>query len=413
MSAELKALREKMANIATEARAKLSEVTDATPEDRAAEVEREFDAMMADHDKLEERAARLERADVAERKLAQIDERTSAVFEAKQSRAITFDAGVDYRSAFNEYLRNGFGDLPSEMRAVLRENRAQSAGTNSEGGFTVPTELIPELIKSMANYSPMFDENITRQLVTASGNPITMPTTNDTANLATLLGENTAASEVDAVFGQITLNAFKYTSGLIKVSNELLQDTAINLEAELRGLMAERFGRGVGAALTTGTGSAQPRGIVTAAGAGITGAVSTISFDNLIDLQHSVDPAYRQAPSTRYMFNDSTLQALRKIKDSEGNYIWQPANVQTGVGATILGEQYIINQAMASIGASAVSVLYGDMEKFIVRRARPIDIKRLDERFAEADQVAFVGFVRVDSEILDSAAIKKLTHAAS
>lgn len=411
--AEVKNLREKMANLATEARSKLSQLTDATPEARAIEIEGEFDAMMAEHDKIEERVARLDRAEEAERKLAQIDARTSAVFEAKQSRAITYGEVVNYRAAFNEYLRCGFGDLSSEMRDVLRENRAQSSGVNSEGGFTVPTELIPELIKSMANYSPMFDENITRQLVTASGNPITMPTTNDTANVATLLGENTAASEVDAVFGQITLNAFKFTSGLIKVSNELLQDTAINLEAELRGLMAERFGRGVGAALTTGTGSAQPRGIVTAAGSGITGAESTISFDNLIDLQHSVDPAYRRAPSTRYMFNDSTLQALRKIKDSEGNYIWQPASVQTGVGATILGEQYIINQAMASIGASAVSVLYGDMEKFIVRRARPIDIKRLDERFAEADQVAFVGFVRVDSEILDDAAIKKLTHAAA
>jgi HK97 family phage major capsid protein len=411
--ADTKALREKMANLAIEARAKLSEVADNTPEERAAEIEREFDAMMAEHDKLEERVGRMERAEAAQRKLEEINERTAAPVETKQSRAIEFDASVDYRSAFGEYLRHGFGDLPSEMRAALRENRAQSAGTNSEGGFTVPTELIPELIKSMAAYSPLFDENITRQLVTASGNPLTMPTTNDTSKTAVLLAENTAATDNDAVFGQVTLGAYKYTSGLIKVSNELLQDTAINLEAELRGLMAERFGRGVGAALTTGTGSNQPNGIVTAAGAGITGAVSTISFDNLIDLQHSVDPAYRRAPSTAFMFNDSTLQTLRKIKDSEGNYIWQPASVATGAAATILGEQYVINQAMANIGASAVSVLYGDMQKFIVRRARPIDIKRLDERFAEADQVAFVGFVRVDSTILDSAAIKKLTHAAS
>jgi HK97 family phage major capsid protein len=411
--AETKALREKMANLAIEARAKLEEVNDETPEDRAQEVEREFDAMMAEHDKLEERVSRMERAEAAQRKLEAIDERTAAPVEAKQSRAIEFDAEVDYRSAFGEYLRYGFGDLPGEMRAALRENRAQSAGTNSEGGFTVPTELIPELIKSMAAYSPLFDENITRQLVTASGNPLTMPTTNDTSKTAVLLAENATASANDAVFGQVTLGAYKYTSGLIKVSNELLQDTAINLETELRGLMAERFGRGVGAALTTGTGSNQPNGIVTAAGAGITGAVSTISFDDLIDLQHSVDPAYRRAPSTAFMFNDSTLQALRKIKDDEGNYIWQPASVATGAAATILGEQYVINQAMANIGASAVSVLYGDMQKFIVRRARPIDIKRLDERFAEADQVAFVGFVRVDSTILDSAAIKKLTHAAS
>ncbi len=409
--AEAKDLREKMAKLATEARSKLSEVTDETPEERAGEIEREFDAMMAEHDKLAERVERMEKLDDAQRKLEAINERTAAPVEAKESREINVSGEIDYRGAFNEYLRYGFGDLPREAREALRENRAQSAGTNSEGGFTVPTELIPELIKSMVAYSPMFDENVTRQLVTAAGNPLTMPTVDDTGNTAVLLGENSAASDDDTAFGQVTLGAYKYTSGLIKVSNELLQDTAINLESELRLLMAERFGRGVGAALTTGTGSSQPTGIVTAAGAGVTGSASAIDFDDLIDLQHSVDSAYRRSPNTALMFNDSTLQALRKIKDNDGNYIWQPASVQTGAAATILGESYVINPAMSDIGTGNVSVLYGDMEKFIVRRARPIDIKRLDERYAEADQVAFVGFARVDSAILDSAAIKKLTHA--
>ncbi len=411
--AEIKDLREKMANIATEARSKLSEVADDTPEERAAEIEREFDAMMADHDKLAERVARMEKLDDAQRKLEAINERTAAPMEAKESREINVSDEIDYRGAFNEYLRHGFGDLPREAREALREHRAQSAGTNSEGGFTVPTELIPELIKSMVAYSPLFDENVTRQLVTAAGNPLTMPTTNDTGNTAVLLAENTAASEDDATFGQVTLGAFKFTSGLIKVSNELLQDTAINLEAELRSLMAERFGRGIGASLTTGTGSDQPTGIVTGAGTGFEAGATAITFDDLIELQHSVDSAYRRSPNTAFMFNDSTLKALRKIKDSEGNYIWQPASVQTGAAETILGETYVVNPAMADIGAENVSVLYGDMEKFIVRRARPIDIKRLDERYAEADQVAFVGFARVDSKVLDNAAIKKLTHAAS
>ncbi len=408
--AEVKDLREKMANIATEARSKLSEVTDETPEERAGEIEREFDAMMADHDKLAERVERMEKLDDAQRKLEAINERTAAPMEAKESREINVSDEIDYRGAFNEYLRHGFGDLPREAREALREHRAQSAGTNSEGGFTVPEELIPELIKSMVAYSPLFDENITRQLVTSAGNPLTMPTTNDTGNTAVLLAENAAASEDDATFGQITLGAFKFTSGLIKVSNELLQDTAINLEAELRSLMAERFGRGIGASLTTGSGSSEPTGIVTSAGAGVTADPSAISFDDLIDLQHSVDPAYRSAPTTSFMFNDSTLQALRKLKDNEDNYIWQPASVQTGAAATILGETYVVNQAMADIGTTNVSVLYGDMQKFIVRRARPIDIKRLDERYAEADQVAFVGFARVDSAMLDNAAIKKITH---
>lgn len=409
--ADTKDLREKMAKLATEARAKLDEVQDDTPAERSAEIEREFDAMMAEHDTVSERVERMEKVDAAERDLAAINERTQAPIEHKQSRHIDISGQMDYRGAFNEYLRFGFGDLPSEARDALREHRAQTVGTNSEGGFTVPEELIPELIKSMVAYSPMFDENVTRQLVTAAGNPLTMPTVNDTGNTAVLLSESIAASEDDTEFGQVTLGAYKYTSGMIKVSNELLQDTAINLEAELRTLMAERFGRGIGAALTTGSGSSQPTGIVTGATSGVSAAASTLDFDDMIELEHSVNSAYRRSPNTAFMFNDATLSALRKLKDGNDNYIWQPANVQTGAGATILGHTYVINPAMADIGTSNVSVLFGDMEKFIVRRARPIDIKRLDERYAEADQVAFVGFARVDSAVLDDAAIKKLTHA--
>lgn len=411
--ANAKELREQQARILTEARAKFDEIKDSTPAERAAEIEREFDAMMADHDKIGERLQRMERAETAQRALEQIDLRTAAPVEARQSRNIEIDARPEYREVFRNFLVHGAADLSAEERAILREHRAQSVGTDSAGGFTVPTEFVAELVVSMAAYSPMFDQNVTRQLVTASGAPIEMPTLNDLSNTAVLLAENTAAAEDDTTFGQVTLSAYKYTSGLIKVSAELMQDSAINVEAEIRRLMAVRFGRGVGAALTTGTGSSQPSGIVTGASAGVTGAASAITFDNLIDLQHSVDPAYRVSPNAAFMFNDATLQALRKLKDNDGNYIWQAANVQTGAGPTLLGQRYVVNQAMANIGASNVSVLFGDMDKYIVRRARDIDIKRLDERYAEADQIAFVGFVRVDGRMLDTAAIKKLTHAAS
>jgi len=409
----IKELREQQARISTEAQAKFNEITDDTPESRVVEIEREFDAMMEACDKLEDRANKLAKAEAHQRKAEEIDFSTAAPVESRQSREVQIDKKPEYREIFRDFLRHGVSEMSAEERSILREHRAQSVGTDSAGGFTVPTEFVAELVSSMVAYSPMFDESVTRQLVTASGNPLEMPTNDDTGNTAVLLAENTAASEDDTTFGQITLGAYKYTSGLIKVSAELMQDSAINVEAEIRRMMAKRFGRGVGAALTTGTGSSQPNGIVTAAGTGTSALVSSITFDNLIDLQHSVDPAYREAPNTVFMFNDATLQALRKIKDSDGNYIWQAANVQTGAGPTILGERYVVNQGMADIGASAVSVLYGDMEKYVVRRARDIDIKRLDERYAEADQVAFVGFTRVDGEILDSAAIKKLTHAAA
>jgi HK97 family phage major capsid protein len=411
----LKELREKQQKLVADARTKLDEIKDDTPEERAAEIEREYDAIMAEHDKLDKRAEREEqqleaerlaeeRANAGDHRRPQGSDRTNE--NRGRENALTYD------DAFASYVR--FEELTPELRAVMREHRAQAVGTDSAGGYTVPTGFLNELIRSMVAYSPMFDENLTRQLVTASGNQIEIPTTDDTGNTAVLIAENAAAAEDDMTFGQIVLDAYKYTSGLIKVSAELMQDSAINVEAEIRAAMAVRFGRGIGAALTTGDGSAKPHGIVAAAGAGPTSAAgAAITFDDLIELQHSIDPAYRGAASTAFMMNDGTLKSVRKLKDANDNYIWQPANVQTGAPASLLGERYVINQAMANIALNSRSVLFGDMNKYVVRRVRDVSIRRLDELFAVNDQTAFVGFARVDGEILDTAAIKALVQAAA
>ena len=236
----------------------------------------------------------------------------------------------------------------------------------------------------------------------------------DTANVGVLLAENTADTDQDLVFTNRVLDAFKYSTRSIKVSEELLQDTAIDIEAIIREAFAERIGRIVNQHLTVGTGTAQPNGIVTAAGAGFTAAaVAAVSFDDLIELEHSVDPAYRSDPSCRWMLRDTTLKLLRKLKDLEGNYIWQPADFRSGAPASLLGYPYSINQAMAAVGASARSVVFGPMNRYVVRRVRELAVKRLVERFAEAHQVGFLGFARFDGELLDANAIKALAHPAS
>ena len=113
------------------------------------------------------------------------------------------------------------------------------------------------------------------------------------------------------------------------------------------------------------------------------------------------------------MFNDSTLLSMRKLKDGDGNYLWQPADARTGAPATILGYGFAINQAVDSLAAAKKAVLFGDFSKYVVRRVREFAVRRLDERYAEFDQVGFIGFARYDGELLDTAAVKHLITAAS
>jgi HK97 family phage major capsid protein len=278
----------------------------------------------------------------------------------------------------------------------------------------VPQGFVAELVKRLLAWGPMLDPGITRQVETTSGNQLDWPGMDDTANMGAILAENTVDTEQDIAFNNRQLDAFKYTTKIIRVSEELLQDSALDIEAIVRDAMAERLGRIVNQHLTAGTGTAQPNGIVTAASAGpAAAAAANIGFDDLIELEHAIDPAYRADPSCRWMMHDGTLKRLRKVKDTEGNYIWQPSDVRSGAPATLLGYGYSINQAMAQVGASARSVVFGPFNRYIVRRVRELIIKRLVERYADFHQVGFIGFARFDGELLDANAVKALVHPAS
>src|SRR3546814_6070298 len=127
----------------------------------------------------------------------------------------------------------------------------------------------------------------------------------------------------------------------------------------------------------------------------------------------SIDPAYRAASTCRFMFNDSTLLSMRKLKDGDGNYLWQPADGRTGAPATVLGYGFALNQAMDSLAAAKKALLFGDFNKYVVRRFREFAVRRLDERYAEYDPVGFIGFARDYGELLDTAAVKHLITAAT
>ena len=414
--ADIKDLREKMARIATEARAKLSEVTDETPEARASEVEREFDAMMADHDKLAAKAERLEKVEAALRAGEQVDLSKRPTFEQRSAPAVDEGFKMDYRAAFAEMIAAG-GDayVDAEVRNVLKEYRVQTGGTNSAGGFTVPVELATFIEKAMIATGPMYTSNLFTVINSADGRTFNIPTIDDTSVAAEAHTEGTQPTDdggKDATFAQKSLSAYAFDSEWIRWSAELNADSILNMESLLGELIGERLGRIANSKLTTGSGSSDVEGIVTNSAAGKTAAATAaVTADEIIDLIHSVDPAYRTAPSTAIMMNDSTLAAIRKLKDGDGNYLWQMGNYQAGIPQNLLGYNVVVNQAMDSLAAAKKVILFGDMSKFYVRKVGAPSIYVARERFAP--DYGILGYIRFDGVLTNTAAIKHLITAAS
>lgn len=423
----IKELREQMARIATEARAKFNEITDKTDEARAAEIEREFDAMMAEHDKLQERAERMQKLEKAEAALRSGDPRRPVGSDGEQ-RGVDEGKPIQYREAFHAYLRSmgNTGMLSPEERAVLKagyseikaEERAQTTA-DAAGGYTVPTELMNVLIKSMAAWGPMYDEDVATVITTTGGGVITMPTVNDVSTAVVADTEGVTLTDdggSDVTFGEKSLSAYAFNTEWLRVSKALADDSIMAMEQVLGDLLGERLGRRANVELTTGNGSTAPNGIVTASSLGKTTVGTTaITADEIIDLLHSVNPAYRQSPKAAFMFNDTTLATIRKLKDGDGNYLWQMGNVQQGVPGTLLGYRYYINQAMASIPASASAsrvMLFGDIGKYYVRKVgAPLIGAIQDKDFWPGFGVA--GYIRFDGELADAAAVKHMITAAA
>jgi HK97 family phage major capsid protein len=422
MRAEIQRLREEQARIATNARAKFEEITDDTPEDRAAEIEREFDAMMADYDKLGEKIERMERLAEAEERANQGDPRRP---KGENGEARGGDDGEEptYGEVYARAIRFGADQLSQREREILLEGRAemtleeraQATGTDAAGGYTVPTEFSDEIDRAMAAWGPMWDGAIVRVMDTANGREIEWPTVDDTTNTGRIQTENTAVDDDgtdDVQFGQKLLNAYLYNTGMVRVPLQLLQDGAFNMEALLDDLFGERLGRLANSVLTTGTGTNQPNGIVTASALGTTAASATaIVADELVDMMHKVDPAYRASPKCRWQFNDQTLGALRKLKDGQGNFLWQMGDVRSGEPNLLLGKPYSVNQAMADIATGNRPIIFGDHSKYVVRKVMGFQTMTLRERYAENFQIGMLGFKRFDGELLNTAAVKHLAMA--
>lgn len=423
----MKEMREKRARLITEARAERSKITDKTSAADAAEIEARFETIISEAETLGQAITAEERMVAAEASLATADDRAptggSEVRSGDQA-----PQTLEYRSAFYQLMQAG-GDIQNvepEVRNVLRngaanfteEQRAQVAGTGAAGGFLVPDEMMSQIVIAMAAWGPMFDDGFATVITTPGGGSLPIPGVDDTARRA---AKNTAEGQpltddggADAVFTRKTLEDYLYDTEWLRISIQLATGGMANMEGLIGQLLGEGLGRSANDALTTGTGSGEPLGVVTGAGVGkALASLSGFTANEILDLIHSVDAAYRRSPKFGLMFNDDTLLAMNKLVDGQGNYLLRLS--ESGESRIVIGNtstRYTVNQAMDSIGASARPMIAGDMSKYWVRKigSTVIGTDRGKEFFPG---FGMAGYQRLDGTVADPRAIKAMVAPAA
>jgi HK97 family phage major capsid protein len=364
-----------------------------------------------------------------------IDERISGVLDQEQKRKETDDAfdrigqrpitspegvrGPDGAPGNSADLRKFF--LGESGRSFIvpasgTNFRTLSKLSNAAGAYTVPTSFYDQLIAHLIETSGVLQAGPT-VLNTSSGESLQIPKTLTHSSAAIVTEAGTIATS-EPTFGQITLGAYKY-GDLLQVSRELVADTGVDLEGYLAMQVGRALGNALGAHLVTGTGTGQPRGIVTDATTGVTGStgqVGAFNSDNLIDLMFSVIAPYRASSSCGWIVKDSTLAAIRKMREGAGTgqYLWQPG-LQAGVPDTLLGKPIRTDPNVAAPALSAKSVIFGDISQYFVRLVGGgIRFEQSNDFAFNTDLITYRAILRADAALVDlTGAVKVFAGAGT
>ena len=373
----------------------LLDTAGAEKRDLTAEEQEKYDRISAD---LDTRGAIIEQLKADEERAARLD---AAAAELRTDEA---PAGDDTDAETIRAMARG------EVRSYNFEKRDV---LTSSTGSPVPTSFYDQVILKARLVGPMLD--VPTQLNTTSGETIQVPSLSAYSSSATVTAQGANFSESDPTFNSfVNLGAFKY-GFLIQVSREMIEDSGV----DLLGFLADQVGNGLGFnvqnALTVGTGTVQPQGIVAASGSGITGGTGVsgaFTADNLIDLYYSLDGAARLLPGVGWMMNGASIGAVRKLKDTAGNYIFSPA-ADGNQRDLLLGRPVYENPHVASAATSAKSVIAGHMPSYFVRSVGGIRLDRSDDFAFNADLVTFRASMRVDGALPQSSHIKYFIGGAS
>lgn len=371
---------------------------------RITEIKRTLDAI--EKQAIEERALGESRGRHTETTVAKVEiENTRA-----QDAHLAFRAWAKGPEA-NEDEANAAGRLGLNFRRRELEMRALSSVTATQGQASIPDELMRSYVDVQKWFGRV--RNLAEVFPTDTGAPLPIPTTDDTSNTGEIVLDGGAiTTTADPTFGLVTLGAFKYSSKAIIVPWELIQDSNINLAAYLGGKMGERIGRKQNTDFTAGAGTTLPFGVQVQAALGKTAAATNaITWDEVIDLFHSVDIAYRNRPNSAFMMHDTIAAYLRKLKDSQNRYLWE-MSLQAGLPDRAFGQPVIINNDQDSaLSTNKRLVLYGDFNAYKIRDAGAVQVLRADELRILNGQVVFLAFQRSDGNLADTTAVRYLRTA--
>ncbi len=363
-----------------------------------------YDKMEADVVALGKEIERLERQSVIDAELSKATSNPITNTPSKGNEEKTGRASAEYKRSFWNAMHTRAGEgLDPVVRNTLQ------IGTDTEGGYLVPDEFERNLVEALE------EENIFRRLanvITTSSGDRKIPVV-ASKGTASWIDEEGAIPESDDSFGQVSIGAYKLGT-LIKVSEELLNDSVFNLESYISREFARRIGNKEEESFFGGDGSGKPTGILAATGGaqlGVTTAGATaITLDEVLDLFYSLKAPYRN--KAVFVMNDSTVKAIRKLKDSQGQYLWQPS-IQAGTPDTILNRPLYTSAYVPAIAAAAKTVAFGDFSYYWVADRQGRVFKRLNELYAATGQVGFIATQRVDGKLILPEAVKVLQQKAS
>ncbi len=350
--------------------------------------------------------ARLERQEALD---AELNRPVNKPLTGKPGGRADADGGEDKTGrASDDYRKNFWNAMRSKVPMPAVTNALQ-IGTDSEGGYLVPDEYERTLVEALE------EENIFRQMAkvikTSSGDrKIPVVASKGTASW---IDEEGAYPESDDSFGQVSIGAYKLGT-MIKVSEELLNDSVFDLQSYISREFARRIGAKEEEAFFTGDGKGKPLGVLAATGGaetGVTAASATaVTADELMDLYYSLKSPYRK--KSVWVLNDSTIKAIRKLKDNNGQYLWQPS-LTAGAPDMILGRPIKTSAYMPAIAAGAKTIAFGDFSYYWIADRQGRSFKRLNELFAATGQVGFLASQRVDGKMILAEAVKVLVQKAA
>lgn len=412
----IQALRERLAALSNEMNKMLADAGDRVwPKDMQAkydELADEFERGRAQLQAMEQSAERDREdnfADVEQYRLSPTQLAERKKFSAQKAKVV---------QAMDLFLRKSDRQLSQQEAELIRNT--MSTTTGSEGGYTVDPIIASDLIEKLKDFGGM--RRVAQIIRTANGVSMSWPTSDGTSEEGEIVAENQPASDADITFGTTGLNVFKYSSKVITVPFELLQDSSINVTALVQQRIRTRLGRVQNKHFTVGVGTTEPLGLVpasTVGKVGATGQTTSVTYEDLVDLIDSIDISYLESgEEPRWMFNQATRRSIRKIKDTSGRPIWVPGYESGGVVGgfvdTLLGHRVELNNNMASMAANAKPIAFGRLNEYVIRDAMEMQMFRFDDSaYTKKGQVGFMAWMRSGGNLLDVNGVRVYQNSAT